>query len=90
MSKSDDNGRQPTRDSWARRGVYVVVILYLWVLVVYSIFLIVAIGLTADDIWHIPWHTLTAMVAGELVLGLGCFLFRSPIRQLFPDAPSAK
>jgi hypothetical protein len=73
----------------ARKWIYPILILYLIVLVAYSVFLIVAIGLTASSRWSIPWPTLTTMGAGEFGLGASSYFFRIPLNHLFPGGPNA-
>jgi hypothetical protein len=72
------------REVGARAWIYPLLVAYLAILVSYSVFLIVALGLTASAVWNIPWTTLTAMFAGNCGLGASSYFFRSPMNQLFP------
>jgi hypothetical protein len=72
------------QDIDARGRIYLLLYLYLLVLIAYSAFLIVAIGLTASGIWAVPWRTLTGMGAGNFGLGASSYFFRSPMNHLFP------
>jgi hypothetical protein len=72
------------QDITARARIYPLLYIYLLVLIGYSVFLIVAIGLTAGGVWAIPWRTLTGMGAGNFGLGASSYFFRSPMNHLFP------
>ena len=72
------------QDVDARARIYPLLYIYLLVLIAYSVFLIVAIGLTAGGMWAIPWSTLTGMGAGNFGLGASSYFFRSPMNHLFP------
>jgi hypothetical protein len=71
------------QDIVARSYIYLLLYVYLIVLVAYSVFLVVAIGLTAARIWTIPWSTLTSMGAGNFGLGASSYFFRAPMNHLF-------
>jgi hypothetical protein len=71
------------REMDARSGIYVLLYIYLIVLIGYSIFVVTAICLTAEQVWTIPWHTLTAMGGGNFGLGASGYFFRSPMNHLF-------
>ncbi len=67
----------------ARGRIYRVLITYLVVLVVYSIFLIVAVTLTAAQIWHIPWDVMKWLLGSGGGLGASGLFFRAPLKRLF-------
>lgn len=71
------------QDITARARIYPLLYAYLIVLIGYSVFLVVAIGLTAGGKWAIPWATLTGMGAGNFGLGASSYFFRSPMNHLF-------
>jgi len=71
----------------ARRSIYPLLYAYMVVLIGLTIFIIVAVALTASGVWSIPWPTLAGLGVGEGGLGSIAFFFKAPLNRLFAPTP---
>ena len=70
----------------ARKWIYVVLVLYLFSVVFFSISLGILLWLRALNKIDIPFDTLKGFMIGTGGLGAGSLIFLRPLRYLFPKA----